>query len=245
MSYSAMRADGIARVPAISTTGEERIAFIQKVYSLVFLGVTSFAAGMALPIAGTMAGIGFFEMWLRAAVGLPFIVAFIGILGTSFLVHSVSMVRGWNLVAFFLMSQLWAFLTLPLVLFALKTSGLVVILQASVLTTVVFGGLTGFVLISKKDFHFLGAILTIGLFLLLGVALCTWIASLFGVNVTVMSTAMAAFSVILFSGYVLYDTSNMMHRYATDMVVPAALALMVDFIILFRSILMLLMSRRS
>jgi FtsH-binding integral membrane protein len=241
-----MREDGVAYTPAITASGDERLAFIQKVYSLVFVGIAAFAAGMIAPIVGAMAGIGFFEAWLRTAFSVPFPVALIAILGTSWLVHSVSMVKGWNLVAFFAMSQLWAFLTLPLVVFALQASGLVVIVQAGVLTTVVMGGLTAYVMISKKDFSFLGAGLMVGLFLLIGLAVCTWVASyFFGMEVSVMTTAMSAFAVILFSGYVLYDTSNVLHHYATDMVVPAALALMVDFIILFRSILFLLMARRD
>jgi len=248
MSYSAMRADGVAYAPAVYASGDERLAYLKKVYMLVFAGVLSFAAGIGLPIAGAMAQVGIFEAWLSASFQLPPLVAFLGLIGTSFLVHAVSMTKGWNLVAFFAMSQVWAFLTLPMVAFALAQAnlGYGVVLQAAVLTTMVFGGLTGFVLISKKDFSFIGAGLTIGLFLMLGVTLYAVIAStFFGQDMSLLSIALSAFAVILFSGYVLYDTSQIMHRYATDMVVPGALALMVDFIILFRSILMLLIARRD
>ena len=48
---------------------------------------------------------------------------------------------------------------------------------------------------------------------------------------------------LVFCGYILYDTSNILHHYATSMVVPAAMAIMVDFVMLFRTILVLLMRR--
>src|SRR5690606_1067608 len=112
-----------------------------------------------------------------------------------------------------------------------------VIFQALGLTVLTFGGLSAYVLITRKDFSFLGGFLFTGLMLLIGGIVVLWIASaFFGVDVSLMSMAITIASTFLFMGYVLYDTSNLLHRYSTDMVVPAALALMIDFIILFRNI---------
>jgi modulator of FtsH protease len=100
--------------------------------------------------------------------------------------------------------------------------------------------------LTRKDFSFLGGFLFVGLMGLIGTALIAWVASaFFKVDVSLLSTAISMVSVLLFSGYVLFDTSNMLHRYSTDMVVPAALALMIDFIILFRDILFLLLRARD
>ena len=47
-------------------------------------------------------------------------------------------------------------------------------------------------------------------------------------------------AVVLFSGFVLYDTSQILHHYRTDEYVAGALSLYIDFILLFQYILMLL-----
>ncbi len=244
MNYSAVRPDGVAVHPASHAESGERLAFIRKVYGLVFLGIFFFAASITLPIVGAAAGVPVLTQIFALSTKVPFILALLLIIGSSMLVHSVSMVRGWNLVAYFAMSFVWAFLTIPLVTYALGVGGISVIVQASVLTTTVFGALSCYVLISRKDFSFLGGILTVGLVIALGGIVMLWIGSFF-FNVEIFHIAMSIFLVILFSGYVLYDTSNVIHRYATDMVVPAALALMVDFIILFRQILFLLIAGRD
>jgi uncharacterized protein len=50
--------------------------------------------------------------------------------------------------------------------------------------------------------------------------------------------------IALASGYILYDTSNVMHRYRTDQYVAAALALFASVALLFWYILRLMMSLR-
>jgi FtsH-binding integral membrane protein len=50
--------------------------------------------------------------------------------------------------------------------------------------------------------------------------------------------------IVLASGYILYDTSNVLHRYRTDQHVAAALALFASVAILFWYVLRLFMSRR-
>ncbi len=247
MSYSAMRPDGIAMYPAAQATASDRLSFIRKVYGLVFCGVLFYAISAALPIVGMELGIPVLGDlgWMMAR--LHPMIAFLLLLGGSWLAHSVSMVRGLNLVGMFGFAGLFGLLSVNLLYFAMKfTGGLGIVFQALGLTCLVFGSLTGYVLLTRKDFSFLGGFLFVGMMGLIGTALIAWVASaFFKVDVSLLSTALSMVGVLLFSGYVLYDTSNMLHRYSTDMVVPAALALMVDFIILFRNILFLLLRARD
>ena len=109
--------------------------------------------------------------------------------------------------------------------------------SAGVVTLVVFGGLTATVFITKADFSFLRMALVVlsccafGLILvslIFGYALGNW-----------FSIAMVA----LAAGYLLYETSNIMHRYRTDQSVSAALALFASIALMFFYILRLFMSR--
>jgi len=247
MSYSAVRSDGVALYPAMTSSTEDRLSFLRKVYGLTFLGVLVFALSAALPLAGLALAIPGLQQIGELALGIHPLISFGVLVASSFVVHMVSMRKYLNVIALFLFAALWGFITIPLLAYAVAvTGGVGVIFQALGLTTIVFGGLTAYVFITKKDFSFLGGFLMVGLFLLFGVIIISLVASLLGYGKpSALSYALSIFAVILFSGYVLYDTSNILHHYATDMVVPAALALMVDFIILFRNILYLLVSSRD
>ena len=85
-----------------------------------------------------------------------------------------------------------------------------------------------------------------GLMVLIGATLVAMLGYYaFGWDVSAVNMGLTVASTLLFTGYILYDTSNVMRRYAVDMVVPAALALLIDFIIMFRNILWLLAASRD
>lgn len=111
-----------------------------------------------------------------------------------------------------------------------------VINQAAIITLAMFGGLTFTVFFTRKDFSFLGPILTMGGFIALGFIAC---AIIFGFNLgTLFSVVMIAFA----SAAILYDTSNIMKRYNTNQHVAASLSLFASVALLFWYILRLLMS---
>jgi FtsH-binding integral membrane protein len=58
----------------------------------------------------------------------------------------------------------------------------------------------------------------------------------FGFNQMILS----GLGVLIFSGYVLYDTSNLLHRYESDQFVAATIALYLDILNLFLFILRIL-----
>ncbi|XP_070265892.1 protein lifeguard 4 [Myotis yumanensis] len=110
-----------------------------------------------------------------------------------------------------------------------------IILQAFVLTTAVFLGLTIYTLQSKKDFSKFGA----GLFAVLWILCLSGILRLFFYSETV-ELVVAAVGALLFCGFIIYDTHSLMHRLSPEEYVLAAINLYLDIINLFLHLLRLL-----
>jgi FtsH-binding integral membrane protein len=132
-----------------------------------------------------------------------------------------------------------AVIFLPLLYLATRLTDPQVIPTAAIMTLAVFGGLTLAVFVTRKDYTFLGPILSVGVMVALGVLFA---ACLFGFSLGMLfSFAMVA----LASGYILYDTSNVMLHYRTDQHVGAALELFASVALLFWYILRIVMATSS
>lgn len=234
-------------VPAAHAGIEARSAYLAKVYGLLLTGIVAFFGAALLPVIGAQAGIGGAESIVRLAIGLPWFVSFLLLFGGSWLAHAVSRMPIVNLVAFYAFAAFFGFLTIPLVFYAIAaTGGYFVLGQALGVTVLTMGSLSAFVLISKKDFSFLGTFLFAGFVVLISLFGTSAVGHYaFGMDLSVVSIALSVLAILVFSGYVLYDTSKILHHYTTDMVVAGALALLVDFIILFREILFLFVRARD
>jgi modulator of FtsH protease len=108
-------------------------------------------------------------------------------------------------------------------------------LQAAVLTAGVFGALSGYAWLSKEDFSFLYGALIVGT---MGIFLSGLLLLFTGSPILHLVYGFAG--VMLFSGYVLYDTSRVMQRYPPGAVIPACISLYWDVFILFLWILRIL-----
>ncbi|WP_405371139.1 Bax inhibitor-1 family protein [Nonlabens sp. Asnod2-A12] len=109
--------------------------------------------------------------------------------------------------------------------------------QAAILTLALFVALSAVVLITKKDFSFLKSILSVGFIIAIGLIIAGMI---FGFDLGLFfSGAM----VLLAAGSILYQTSNLVHKYHTDQYVGAALGLFSSLMLLFWYILRIFMSR--
>jgi modulator of FtsH protease len=206
----------------------ERMGFIRKVYAL-FFAATLFAIG------GVAAGLSF-EPLLRFAYEHPWIMFFI-MIGGVFAAQAVRHVRGLNLVALFGFTTLTGVVISPLIAFVLmRNPGS--ILAAGLLTVGIFGGLTAYVFVSKKDFSFMRGMLMTGLI----VVILAGVVNIF-LGASALGFAVAAATLLLFSGFVLYDTSNIIRRYPTNEYVAGALSLYLDAFNIFLALLRLLNSR--
>ncbi|KAJ9107720.1 hypothetical protein QFC21_001180 [Naganishia friedmannii] len=111
-----------------------------------------------------------------------------------------------------------------------------IVLQALIITTGVFVGLTLFTFQSKYDFSNMGPYLFAGL---MGM-LVTGIVQIFLPFNHTTDLVIACFGVLLFSGYTVYDTHAIMKRLSPDEYILGALSLYLDFINLFLYILRVL-----
>jgi len=110
------------------------------------------------------------------------------------------------------------------------------IATAGVLSLSVFGGLTLAVFTTKKDFSFLGPIISIASLVAIGFIIAGLI---FGFSLGLFfSLAMVA----LASACILYQTSNVLHHYRTDQPVAASLALFAAVALLFFYVLRVVMA---
>lgn len=101
-------------------------------------------------------------------------------------------------------------------------------------TAIIFVALSGYALVSKKDFSFMGGFLTIGLVF----ALIAIIANLF-FQIPALHLAINAVIVFIMSGFILYDTSRIVKGGETNYIM-ATVALYLNIYNLFTSLLALL-----
>ena len=101
-------------------------------------------------------------------------------------------------------------------------------------TGVIFLGLSGYALTTRKDFSFMGGFLMVGIL----VAFLAGIATLF-FSVPGMALAVSAMFVLLMSGLILWQTSNIIHGGETNYIM-ATVTLYISIYNLFTSLLHLL-----
>ncbi len=101
-------------------------------------------------------------------------------------------------------------------------------------TGAVFLGLSGYALTSRKDFSFMGGFLMVGIL----VAFLAGLGAIF-FEMPALSLAVSAMFVLLMSGLILYETSNIIHGGETNYIM-ATVTLYVSIFNLFTSLLHLL-----
>lgn len=130
-----------------------------------------------------------------------------------------------------------AFIFIPLIFMAImiaEDGAFDILNQAAILTLCLFTGLSAIVFLTKKDFSFLKSALTLGFFIAIGLIVA---GTLFGFNLGLwFSVGMVA----LASGSILYQTSNMIHKYRENQYVAASLGLFASLMLLFWYILSIL-----
>lgn len=117
------------------------------------------------------------------------------------------------------------------------TGDITVLAKAGIVTLGLFLGITATVFLTRTDFSFLGPILAIGGFIALGFIVSS---VLFGFSLG----SIFAFVMVAFAGTaILYETSNVLHRFNTDQHVAASLTLFASIALLFWYILSIFSSR--
>jgi len=207
--------------PAASVTTTDRLVFIKKVYSLLAMSMGTAAIGAYL-------GSGPLLLLVAPNMMLFFILQIALIFFASFAARK----PGLNMVALFSFTTVSG-LTLGPLLYQVGPS---IAAEAFALTAITFAGLSMYVVYSKKDFSFMSGFLMTGLIVLVVGGLL----NMFFIQSGMMHFVMSGASVLLFSGFILYDTSNILRYYGTDEHVSATLALYLDVLNLFIALLSIL-----
>jgi FtsH-binding integral membrane protein len=218
-----------AETAAQASVGE-RMGFIRKVYALFFAATLFAIGGVALGVS--------YDPLLQFAYEHPWIMLIVmlgGVMGAQAVRH----VPGLNLAALFGFTTLTGVVISPLIAVILRVNP-GSIAAAGVLTVGIFGGLTAYVFVSKRDFSFMRGMLMTGLI----VVILAGVVNIF-VGASALGFAVACATLLLFSGFVLYDTSNIIRRYPTNEYVAGALSLYLDAFNIFLALLRILNSSRD
>lgn len=215
---------------------DERAAFVRRTYGHLAGAILAFVALEAYMINSPIA-----EMMLNFInsgryAWLMVLGAFIlcGWLARGLASGGASQTMQYVGLTFYVIAE--AVIFVPMIYIAAYYSSPELLPTAGILTLLLFGGLTAVVFTTRKDFSFLGSILTIGGFIALGLIIC---GAIFGFN---LGLAFSAGMVLLAGGAILYDTSKILHHYNADRHVGAALELFASVALLFWYVLRILMS---
>ena len=143
---------------------------------------------------------------------------------------------GWGLLFVFLLTGFMGLTLGPIISAYIQafSNGGELVMMAMGGTGVIFLGLSGYALTSRKDFSFMGGFLMVGILVafLAGIG-----AAIF--SIPALSLAVSAMFVLLMSGLILYQTSQIVHGYETNYIL-ATVTLYVSIYNLFLSLLQLL-----
>jgi len=218
----------------------ERAQFIRKTYLLLAAAVLAFVAVEAFLFASGAAGAILSVITTGGRLGwLLVIAAFMGIsyLANRWAMSDVSSTTQYLGLGIYVVAE--AVIFVPMIAIAMYASGdSSVLVQAGIVTLGLFLGLSATVFLTRADFSFLGPILAIGGFVALGAIVA---GALFGFSLG----SFFAFAMVAFAGTaILYNTSNVLHRFNTNQYVAASLTLFASIALLFWYILSIFSSRR-
>ncbi|QVL31564.1 Bax inhibitor-1 family protein [Telmatocola sphagniphila] len=224
--------DSVAQAPS-----NVRLAFIRKTYATVAAASVAFVGLEAVFLNSPIRDL-FFNA-LRGGGTFAWIALMVLFMGSGFIARVMAASRNTmtQYLGLALYVALQAVIFMPILTIAeAKTGDHRLALQAGIMTLTIFGGLSAAVFLSKKDFSFLGTGLTVLGFAGLGIIIAAAIGG-FGLGIW-FSFLMVA----LVCGYILYDTSNVLHHYGVNQHVGAALELFADVTMLFYYILRILLN---
>ena len=220
----------------VEALGENaRATFIARTYSHLFAAVIGFVAVEYFFFTSGLA-----DVMARAMLGTNWLLVLGGFILVSWLAtrsaqRSTSLGTQYLALAGFVVAE--AVIFVPMLFIAQFYSQGGVIESAATVTLLGFGALTMIAFYTRRDFSFLGALLRwVGVLALVAIAA----AVIFGFE---LGTWFSVGMIGVAGAAILYDTSNVIHRYPEDRYVAAALQLFASVALMFWYVLRLFMSR--
>jgi FtsH-binding integral membrane protein len=225
------------RVLLSQTNDQTRVEFYKKTYAHVAGGILLFVLFEYVLLQSAMV----VEFMLSMTEGWRWLIMLGGfMLVTNYAESTILKTADKNIqyLAYALYVFAEAIIFVPILYIAIYyTGGADLVQQAAIVTLGLFAGISSVVFITKKDFSFIKAGLTVGFFIAIGLIIA---GSLFGFDLGLwFSVAMC----LLAGGSILYQTSNLVHKYGTEDYIPASLGLFASLMLLFWYVLQIFMSR--
>ena len=163
------------------------------------------------------------------------IIFLVGYFGLFFLTTRLRN-SAWGLLSIFALTGFMGLTLGPILNFYIHTfaNGSELVMTALGGTGVIFLGLSGYALTTRKDFSFMGGYIMVGIL----VAFLAGIGALI-FHLPSLSLAVSAIFILLMSGYILFQTSQMIHGGETNYIM-ATIGLYVAIYNLFLSLLQIL-----
>jgi len=222
------------------TAVTDRAAFIRKTYGHLAGAIGLFIVLEALFLK---MGLGVVALQLLGTSKFSWLIVLGGFMAVSWVAekwanNGASLGTQYAGLALYTVAE--ALIFLPLIMSAMMMTGDASLLtQAGFITGGMVLGITAVAFTTKKDFSFLGGFLKIGGFVALGLIVVSFFLPIS------LGLWFSAAMVIFASISILYNTSNLIHRYRTDQYVAASLSLFASVALLFWYVLRILMNNRN
>ncbi|WP_423679842.1 MULTISPECIES: Bax inhibitor-1/YccA family protein [unclassified Undibacterium] len=214
-------AHDVQTVDYIDTTASDSQKVLRNTYMLLSMTLLFSALTAGATIAFAIPGPGIF-------------LTLIGYFGLLFATNKLRN-SAWGIASVFALTGFMGYTLGPILSHYLKMpGGTSIVMTAMGMTGLIFMGLSAYVLISKRNFSFMSGFLMVGMI----VALVASLGAIF-FQIPALSLTISAVMVLLMSGMILFETSNIIHGGETNYIM-ATVNLYVTIFNLFTSLLQLL-----
>ncbi|CAL9778598.1 unnamed protein product [Musa acuminata subsp. burmannicoides] len=221
---------GSALYPNMMESPQLRWAFIRKVYSIVALQIL-----LTIAVAGVVNFVEPVRSFLLSHTTASLVVYILIIISPFLVLLPMIYFRERHPLNLLLLTLFTICISLAIGM-ACATSKGKIVLQSAALTATVVVGLTLYTFWAAKrgyDFNFLGPFLCAALIVLMLYCIIQIFIPMGKVSTTIYGCVAA----IIFSGFIIYDTDNLIKRHSYDQYICASISLYLDIINLFTALL--------
>jgi FtsH-binding integral membrane protein len=217
-----------ADIKVVDAEQDVRLAFVRRVYGL--LSIQLFVTFIMSVIMYSVSSV---NLFVRSSPGLTIVISLVSLIAVI-AIHFNRRKHPHNLILLGIFTLIMGYMVGASVI----QYDLVIVLEAALTTVIVFGSLTAYTLLSKRDFSGMGPFLFAGLVGLIAASLIQIIVAFaFGAFNPWVDFGLSLLGTFIFSGYIIFDTYMIFNRMSPEDYVPATLELYLDIINLFLHLL--------
>lgn len=210
--HSAEGSNDFAYGTSVATSAPHvRLGFMRKVYGILAaqLAMTTFICAAFMLVAPL-------RNFVLAGAGVLNFISMIGTFGSLFGLMAYKDTHPTNMYILAAFTGFESVLVGTLCATYASAGLSYLVLEALVITLSIFSGLTLYCFVSKKDFSFMGGALFACLLALIGCSVVNLVLGVTGNQSPMLAFLISWGGAVLFSLFILYDTSLIMHRLSPD-----------------------------